>query len=264
MANDLPTPAGPTPHRGLGVMDLIRTAETLKRAGAGGAVSALYDTWIQANPDDPLLHAVLFNHAVTLSDEGDLPRARECLERAIARAPDFMPAHINLGRILERQGAVGAAVTQWSQVVEKLAGVTGTTISHKTTALNQIARTLETAGRDETAEEMLRQSLDIDPHQREVAQHYTAPASAHLRVAGDRAVGAGEPAPADDRPVAALRRRLHRRSAVPTGARRSLQRRRHRPARRRDGGVAEGGDPFGGRSGSAISRRICANTRSGT
>ncbi|MDK9698017.1 MAG: tetratricopeptide repeat protein [Siculibacillus sp.] len=166
--------ATPVAGRGLGVMELIRAAETLKRSGQTAAVGALYGSWIDANPEDPLLHAVLFNFAVTLSDDGDFERARECLERAIARAPDFMPAHINLGRILERQGAIGAAVTQWSQVVAKLAAIDGTAISHKTTALNQIARTLEAAGRDEAAEEMLRQSLDIDPHQREVAQHLTA------------------------------------------------------------------------------------------
>ena len=174
MSNEPASPTGPSGGRGFGVMELIRAAETLKRSGQTAAVSALYGSWIDANPEDPLLHAVLFNYSVVLSDDGDLVRARDCLERAIARAPDFMPAQINLGRILERQGAIGDAVTRWSQVVAALAPVNGTTISHKTTALNQIARTLEAAGRDEAAEEMLRQSLDIDPRQREVAQHFTA------------------------------------------------------------------------------------------
>ncbi|WP_333825199.1 O-linked N-acetylglucosamine transferase, SPINDLY family protein [Pinisolibacter sp.] len=174
MSNETASPTGPSGGRGFGVMELIRAAETLKRSGQTAAVSALYGSWIEANPDDPLLHAVLFNYSVVLSDDGDLVRARDCLERAIARAPDFMPAQINLGRILERQGAIGDAVTRWSQVVAALAPVNGTTIAHKTTALNQIARTLEAAGRDEAAEEMLRQSLDIDPRQREVAQHFTA------------------------------------------------------------------------------------------
>ena len=174
MANDPLSTAGPTGGRGFGVMDLIRAAETLKASGQSAAVSALYGSWIQANPDDPLIHAVLFNHAVVLADDGDLAAARDCLERAIARAPDFMPAHINLGRVLERQGEIGAAVTRWSEVVARLAAINGTSIGHKTTALNQIARTLEAAGRDEAAEEMLRQSLDIDPTQREVAQHFTA------------------------------------------------------------------------------------------
>lgn len=175
MANDAP-PEPTEPQRGqsLGVMDLIRAAETLKRSGETAAISMLYEGWIRSNPDDPLLHAVLFNHSVVLSDIGDLAGARACLERAVERAPDFMPAHINLGRVLERQGEIGAAVAQWSQVVDRLAAIDGTAVSHKTTALNQIARTLEAAGRDEAAEEMLRRSLDIDATQREVAQHFTA------------------------------------------------------------------------------------------
>ena len=160
--------------RNLGVMELIRAAETLKQAGAGAAVEALYGGWVVANQDNPLLYAVLFNYAVVLSDNGDLVHARECLERAIALNPDFAPARINLGRVLERQGQIGPAVAEWSQVADRLAAVNGNSVAHKITALNQIARTLEAANRDETAEEMLRQSLEIDPRQREVAQHYTA------------------------------------------------------------------------------------------
>lgn len=160
--------------RNLSVMDLIRAAETLKASGAMTAVEALYGGWIQTNQDNPLLYAVLFNYAVTLSDAGQLERARDCLDKAISLNADFLPAHINLGRVHERLGAIGLAVTQWSVVVEKLGAVNGGSVAHKTTALNQIARTLEAANRDEAAEEMLRQSLEIDPSQREVAQHYTA------------------------------------------------------------------------------------------
>lgn len=160
--------------RDLSVIDLIRTAETMKHSGQSTSVETLYTSWIQHNPDNPLLYAVLFNYSVVLSDTGKLDPARACLERAIALNPDFMPAHINLGRIDERRGAVGAAVMQWSAVLGKLAAVTGTAISHKTTALNQIARTLESANQDESAEDMLRQSLELDGSQREVAQHLIA------------------------------------------------------------------------------------------
>ncbi|BBE71301.1 tetratricopeptide repeat protein [Oharaeibacter diazotrophicus] len=165
---------GAATGRGLGVMELIRSAETLKAAGELAAVGALYGSWIQHNRDNGLLYAVLFNYAVVLTDAGDLQRARDCLEQALQLKPDFMPAHINLGRVHERMGAVGTAVQQWSQVVDRLPQIEGNGISHKLTALNQIARTLEGAGQDESAEAMLRQSLDIDCHQREVSQHFTA------------------------------------------------------------------------------------------
>jgi predicted O-linked N-acetylglucosamine transferase (SPINDLY family) len=160
--------------RNFSVADLIRTADTLRQSGQAGSVDTLYATWIEHNADNPLLYAILFNYSVTLTDAGKLDEARAALERALALSPDFMPAHINLGRIHERQGAVGLALVQWSAVAAKLAAVNGPAIAHKTMALNQSARALEAAGQDEPAEEMLRQSLEIDPHQHEVAQHYVA------------------------------------------------------------------------------------------
>ena len=160
--------------RDLSVPDLIRTTETLKQSGQANAVATLYAAWVQNNADNPLLYAVLFNQAVTLTDAGDLLQARACLERAIALNPDFMPAYINLGRVYERLGSVGLALVQWSAALSRMAAVNGAAVSHKTTALNQSARALETANQDEAAETMLRQSLELDCHQREVVQHLVA------------------------------------------------------------------------------------------
>jgi len=160
--------------RNLSVAELIRTTETLKQSGQANSVETLYATWVQHNQSNPLLYAVLFNYSVTLADAGKLAPARECLERAVALNPEFMPAYINLGRVYERLGMVSLAVVQWSVVVAKLGAINGAALSHKTTALNQSARALETATQDEAAENMLRQSLEIAPHQREVAQHFVA------------------------------------------------------------------------------------------
>jgi len=160
--------------RNFSVAELIRTAETLKQSGQVHSLDTLYATWIEHNQDNPLLYAVLFNYSVTLADAGKLVPARELLERAVAINPEFMPAYINLGRVYERLGLVSLAVVQWSAVVAKLAPITGAALSHKTTALNQSARALETANQDEAAENMLRQSLEIAPQQREVAQHFVA------------------------------------------------------------------------------------------
>ncbi|MFH0880300.1 MAG: tetratricopeptide repeat protein, partial [Lentisphaerota bacterium] len=160
--------------RGFSVPELIRTTETLKQSGQANSVETLFSTWIQHNPDHPLLYAVLFNYSVTLSDSGKLEAARESLERAISLSPDFMPAHINLGRIYERLGNTGAAVLQWSAALAKTSALNGPAISHKATLLNQSARALEAANQDEAAETMLRQSLELDGHQREAVQHLIA------------------------------------------------------------------------------------------
>ena len=160
--------------RNLSVADLIRTAETLKQSGQESSILTLYRSWIGHNADHPLLCAVLFNYAVTLTDDGQLQPAREALERAIQLNPDFMPAYINLGRIYERMGQTGMAVVQWSAAVARSQSITGTAIQHKTTALNQAARALEGASQDQAAEDFLRQSLEIDNQQREVIQHLIA------------------------------------------------------------------------------------------
>lgn len=163
-----------TMSQNLSVADLIRTAETLKQSGQVDSVRTLYASWVDHNPSHPLLYAVLFNYSVILTDLGQLAPAQECLERSISLNADFMPAYINLGRVYERQGQVGKAVMQWSAALARLAPVNGQAITYKTTALNQSARALEAANQDDAAENMLRHSLEIDPHQREVIQHLLA------------------------------------------------------------------------------------------
>lgn len=158
----------------LGVPDLIRAVELLRQAGQGAAASALYATWVEHNSAHPLLYAVLFNYSVALSDAGQLAEARACLERAIQLNPEFMPAYINLGRVYERQGDVVAALSQWSAALGRMNALTGSAITHKTTALNQSARALEAAEQDAPAEQMLRHSLELDPNQREAIQHLVA------------------------------------------------------------------------------------------
>ena len=160
--------------RDLSVMELIQGAEALRAQGDMPAVIELYDTFVAHNADHPLLYAVLFNMGVTLTDAGDVARARAALERALEIKPDFHPAHINLGRLYERLGGQDLAVAQWSRMVMLLSQVTGSAISHKTMALNQMARVLESTHSDAAAEDTLRQSLEIDPTQREAAQHLVA------------------------------------------------------------------------------------------
>ena len=175
MATDILSPALIASMVGhLSVADLIRTTETFKQSGQTASIEAAYAAWVQANSEDPLLYAVLFNYSIALSDTGKLEAAQQCLERAIALNADFMPAYINLGRILERQGKIGLAIIQWSAALARMAAVNPQAVMHKTTALNQSARALEAVSQDEAAEKMLRESLELDRDQREVVQHLVA------------------------------------------------------------------------------------------
>ncbi len=159
--------------RDLSILELINVAEQMKAVDVQ-AVVGLYDQFIAHNSDNPLLYAVLFNLGVILTDTDHLERAREVLEHAITLNPDFYPAYINLGRVYERLGNTQQAVLKWDAITGRLAQVTGAAVGHKTMALNQMARVLEASQQDEATEHVLKLSLELDPHQREPAQHLIA------------------------------------------------------------------------------------------
>ncbi|MDD3029599.1 MAG: tetratricopeptide repeat protein [Alphaproteobacteria bacterium] len=158
----------------MSVTELVGQAETLRREGRREAMLALYRAWTNGHPGHPMLYVVFFNYGAALTQEGRLEDARQAFEKAIELNPAFAPSYINLGRLWERAGRMNEALINWNKALNVLAPVTGMSLSHKTTLLNQMARVLEAAGRDTEAEAMLRQSLELDPDQRDVIQHYLA------------------------------------------------------------------------------------------
>jgi predicted O-linked N-acetylglucosamine transferase (SPINDLY family) len=161
-------------ERTLTVVELIQAAEALRAAGTPDLSVDLYKRWIAADTANPLLFAVLFNYSVLLTAQNDLAGARAALERAVAIKPDFYPALINLGGILEKLGSLDQAVVHWKLAVNKLPDVTGANIGYKLAALKQIGRILESAHQNAPAEAILRQSLEIDPTQRQIIEHFVS------------------------------------------------------------------------------------------
>jgi predicted O-linked N-acetylglucosamine transferase (SPINDLY family) len=160
--------------RQLSIFDLFNTASTLQSLQQRPLVAELYKAWIAYNGDHELLHAVYFNYGVALSELRDLVGAINAFRDSIRIKPDFEPPYINLGRALEDTGQVGAAVAEWMKLINKLSGITGETVAHKLTVMHQAARVLEGMGSDKMAEEVLRQSLDIDRRQAEAIQHWVS------------------------------------------------------------------------------------------
>lgn len=154
--------------------DLFGLAEVREANGDIAGAANLYRDWIARNPTNPLLHAAYFNYGVVLNKSGDRYGAMNALRASLSLKADFLPAHINLGRLLEDDGQVGAAVTQWLQLVSQTGLIEGNAVKHKLIALQQLGRVLETFQQDEPAEDALRQSLDIDDDQPEVVQHWIA------------------------------------------------------------------------------------------
>lgn len=159
---------------GADIGTLFGLAETREAQGDIQGAVALYRNWVARNPAHPLLHAAYFNYGVALNKSGDRYGAMNALRAALALKSDFMPAHINLGRLLEDDGQFDAAVTQWLTLVSQTGLIDGSSVKHKLVALQQIGRVLETFQQDEPAEDALRQSLEINENQPEVAQHWIA------------------------------------------------------------------------------------------
>src|SRR3954464_15747797 len=158
--------------RQLTVGELFNGAATLQSMGERTLASELYKTWIAYNGDHEVLYAIYFNYGVSLNEARDHAGAINAFRESIRLKPDFEPPYINLGRVLEDIGQIGAAVSEWMKLVGKLSAVTGDTVAHKLTVLHQAGRVLEGHNHDSSAEDVLRQSLDINPHQVEAMQHW--------------------------------------------------------------------------------------------
>lgn len=163
-----------TTSGGVGLADIIGAATRLSESGQTLQAQQLYRVWLAANPAHPQRFVVQFNAAVLASASGDLPAAHEALTAAIAANPDFLPAYINLGGVFEKMGAPAAGVEQWNAVLARLAPVTGQGVQYKLAALKQLARVNAERHDPAAAELVMAESLDINPHQREVIEQYVA------------------------------------------------------------------------------------------
>lgn len=152
---------------------LISVCEQLDASGETDLSIKLYQEWINYNGENILCYAIYYNLSLLLGKMNDLSSAHDALAAAIRIKPDFMPAYIQLGAVLERQGLAGDAVGQWQIVVNALSGISGESVGSKLSALNQIGRVLENTPFEAVAEDALQKSIEIkqDP---DAIQHWIA------------------------------------------------------------------------------------------
>jgi predicted O-linked N-acetylglucosamine transferase (SPINDLY family) len=160
--------------RQMPIVELFHGAGHLQAMQQRPLAAELYKTWIAYNGDSELLHAAYFNYGVALNDIRDYTGAINAFRESIRLKPGFEPPYINLGRALEDVGQIGAAIGEWMKLLDRLSGVTGDTVAHKLTLLHQTARVLEGQSQDNAAEDILKQSLDINCDQIEVLQHWVS------------------------------------------------------------------------------------------
>jgi predicted O-linked N-acetylglucosamine transferase (SPINDLY family) len=154
--------------------ELVSASARLAGQGRGAEAEALYRSWIVANPAHPQLYVAHFNHACQLTSLGREAEAISSLAASLGLNPDFLPARINLGGLMERAGAPDQALSQWQTVSERLVAINGPSLGYKLAALRQMARLLTEHRRPAPAEAALRQCLELNPHQRDVMEQLVA------------------------------------------------------------------------------------------
>jgi predicted O-linked N-acetylglucosamine transferase (SPINDLY family) len=151
---------------------LIHACQLLSGAGRNELAQQVYKVWTGFNADHPNRYAVEFNRAVLLSAAGDLAEAQAALQASIAAKPDFMPAYVNLGGVLERKGDAEAAIALWMSGVDKLQVVSSEALDYKTILLKQISRVLMDKQNPAAAERTLQACLENDASQRDAVGQY--------------------------------------------------------------------------------------------
>jgi predicted O-linked N-acetylglucosamine transferase (SPINDLY family) len=154
------------------IAELFGAAQRLAEAGQQAEAATLYRRWVAAHPDDPLLHAALFNLAVLLDSQGEADAAADAYRLAAHRQPGFLPPFISLGLAHERRGEPPLALEHWSYVANSLGAVTRDGIALKTAALKHMSRLFEDNRALSQAEDALRQALELDPGQDDVLQRW--------------------------------------------------------------------------------------------
>ncbi len=154
-------------------------ATRLAQGGEIAAAIAVYKKWI--DQDSSVLRKVaLFNLAVLQSDALAWEDARQSYEMALTLDPLFHQARLNLGTLFERMGRANDALAAWRITAESAASASAADSAEQENwplrALNQMGRLLEQEKRFAEAEQTLRLSLQRDPQQVDVLQHYQ-----HLR-----------------------------------------------------------------------------------
>jgi predicted O-linked N-acetylglucosamine transferase (SPINDLY family) len=154
---------------------VISEAERLGAAGRQAEAVALYRGWL-AGGESPLAWIVQFNLGVTLSNLGELAEAETAYRAAIALKPDFVQAWFNLGTVMERLGRAQNALAVWQSMIEH--PLVGPDLNRDLylMTLNAMGRLQEETRQFDAAEQSLLRSLETDPEQPKVIQHWV-----HLR-----------------------------------------------------------------------------------
>ena len=156
----------------MSLTDLMAQVEALSSQGQVEQAIALYRAWLDQYRQDPMRFVAWFNLGVLFGSLKQSREAEQAYREALQLRPDLLQARLNLGHVLENQGQLDAALEQWRQVLLALETAPQPDPALKLHALNNLARALEIARRYDEAEACMARSLQVNPEQPDVLQHY--------------------------------------------------------------------------------------------
>jgi predicted O-linked N-acetylglucosamine transferase (SPINDLY family) len=151
--------------------DIVLQCQGLESVGNLLAAANLYNLWITHSQSDDK-NLALFNYAIVLNRLGKIEEAIQAYTIGIQVEPTLGENYVNLGLLLERQGHVGQAIEIWSNLVQYFDQGHPIKLEMVTTALNHIGRAYENMRQYDAAEEALKKSLGVNPHQPGAIQHH--------------------------------------------------------------------------------------------
>ena len=155
----------------LSLPELLNEAQKWAQAGQIPAVLTLYEKWV-AHTRNPHKFIAMFNWGTVLSSVNRTKEAIAVYEQALAIKPDFVQAKVNMGHQLEVLGQMDEALSAWKGALALLDAQPNPDESLRQHTLNNLARALETLKRYDESEAYMVRSLELDPNQPKVLQHY--------------------------------------------------------------------------------------------
>ncbi|MEY5099435.1 MAG: hypothetical protein RJA36_2154 [Pseudomonadota bacterium] len=152
----------------LSLADLIGQADALSRQDQTPQAIGLYQSWLDVHASDPLRGAAWFNLGVLFGSLRQSQQAEQAYREALRSQPVLLQARLNLGHQLELQGRLDEALREWEQALNE----PDVAVPLQLHALNNLARALESARRYDEAAAYMARSLQLDPEQSDVLQHY--------------------------------------------------------------------------------------------
>ncbi len=150
---------------------LVSQAEQLQADGHLQAAVNLYRLWL-AHSQQPHQPLAWFNLGALLQRMGETGQAIAAYRQCLARDPSVAQAHINLGLSLERLGQHEEALHAWGSLVSRRYLTPPPDVAMLTTALNHMGRLQENQRNYLQAEQALESSLQLQPKQPGVIQHW--------------------------------------------------------------------------------------------